>query len=76
MKKERSAALYVVTTLMLVMLAGCNNDIEKIERKVKLINPTCEDLGKITDNAEHAALLAKCPGYLPGGTKKSPPRTW
>lgn len=74
MNTERSTSLCILTIFLVVMLAGCgNNEPEKI---LKLTNPTCEDLGKITDNAQHAALLAKCPGYLPGGTKRSPNREW
>lgn len=73
MKVNRSR-LYILTAFMLSTLAGCgNNEPGEI---VKLTNPTCEDLGKITDNAEHAALLAKCPDYGPGGIKKSKKVEW
>lgn len=74
MKSERSTKLHIVTALMLAVLAGCDNDAPA-KREV-LANPTCEDLGKITDNAEHAALLAKCPDYGPGGAKKSKKMEW
>lgn len=60
--------------LMGILLSACNGGEPPESPKIK--NPTCEDLGKITDEAEHKALLAKCPDYLPGGTKKSPPREW
>lgn len=74
MKIERSTTFCALTMLMLVMLAGCgNNEPGEI---VKLTNPTCEDLGKITDPAEHAALFAKCPDYMRWGAKKSPPKEW
>lgn len=74
MKSERLTQLFVVAGLLLVMLSGCDQFAS--EKRVKIVNPTCEDLGKITDDAEHAALLARCPGYLPGGTKKSIPYEW
>ena len=65
---------WITTLITLAMLTGCgNNETGKVE---KLTNPTCEDLGKITDKAEHAALLAKCPDYLPGGAKKSKKMEW
>lgn len=60
--------------LMVALLAGCDSSVPAIRGKIA--NPTCEDLGKVTDNAEHKALLAKCPDYLPGGTKKSKPVEW
>lgn len=69
MKAMRMTVLTVLT-----ILAGCDNFVPA-ERE-KIANPTCEDLGKITDEVEHKALLAKCPDYLPGGLKKSPPREW
>lgn len=68
------ANLCIITVFMLAILAGCGNN--EPGQVVKLTNPTCEDLGKITDNAEHAALLAKCPDYLPGGAKKSKKMEW
>lgn len=60
--------------LTAILLSACNGG--EAPQKPKIKNPTCEDLGKITDDAEHKALLAKCPDYLPGGTKKSPEREW
>lgn len=74
MKSERLARSFVIMGLLLAALSGC--DQFGSEKKIKIANPTCEDLGKITDDAEHAALLAKCPGYMRGGTKKSPSREW
>ena len=74
MKSVGSVIFFVVTTLMFAMLAGCDNYVPA--KREKIANPTCEDLGKITDDAEHAALLAKCPGYLPGGRKKSKDKEW
>lgn len=74
MKSECLTQLVVVAGFLLVVLSGC--DQFGSEKKVQIANPTCENLGKITDDAEHAALLAKCPGYMRGGTKKSPPREW
>lgn len=65
-------ALSVILTT--ILLSACNGG--ETPEKPKIKNPTCEDLGKITDEAEHKALLAKCPDYLPGGTKKSPTREW
>ncbi|SHL63767.1 entry exclusion lipoprotein TrbK [Nitrosospira sp. Nsp11] len=59
---------------MLAVLSGC--DQFPSEKRTKIANPTCEDLGKITDNAEHKALLEKCPDYMAGGTKKSVPYEW
>lgn len=57
-----------------VLLSACNGGEPPERPEIK--NPTCEDLGKITDEAEHAALWAKCPDYLRGGAKKSKPREW
>jgi len=77
MKSQRSTILSIVTTLMLAVLAvlaGCDNYVPA--KREKIANPTCEDLGKITDDAEHKALLAKCPDYLPGGRKKSKDKEW
>lgn len=74
MQSARLSQLFIVAALMFSMLSGC--DQFGSEKKGKIANPTCEDLGKITDDAEHKALLAKCPGYLPGGTKKSIPQEW
>ena len=74
MKSQRSTTLSIVTALMLAVLAGCDNYVPA--KREKIANPTCEDLGKITDDAEHKALLAKCPGYLPGGRKKSQDKEW
>ena len=65
-------ALTIVLTA--ILLSACNGGQPPEKPKIK--DPTCEDLGKITDEAEHKALLAKCPDYLPGGTKKSPAREW
>ena len=73
MKANRSR-LSILTVLMLATLAGCGNN--EPGKTLKLTNPTCEDLGKITDNVEHAALLAKCPDYGPGGAKKSKKMEW
>ncbi|SOD42743.1 entry exclusion lipoprotein TrbK [Nitrosovibrio sp. Nv4] len=73
MKTEQSVAL-VVTTLMLTILTGCDNFVP--DKRVTIANPTCEDLGKITDEKEHKALLAKCPDYLPGGLKRSKDVEW
>jgi entry exclusion lipoprotein TrbK len=67
-------AVQMTVLTVLTILAGCDNFVPA-ERE-KIANPTCEDLGKITDEVEHKALLAKCPDYLPGGLKKSPPREW
>ena len=66
----------VLGTIVLagILLAACNSS-EPPERP-KITNPTCEDLGKITDDAEHAALWAKCPDYLRNGTKRSKPKEW
>ncbi len=74
MKRERIAISYPAAMFMLIMLTGCGND--EPGKTAKLTNPTCEDLGKIRDNAEHAALLAKCPDYGPGGAKKSKKVEW
>ena len=74
MKTERSTILYIAIVLVFAMLAGCDNFVP--DKRVTIANPTCEDLGKLTDEKEHKALLAKCPDYLPGGLKKSPPREW
>jgi entry exclusion lipoprotein TrbK len=74
MQKERLTRVFIVAAFMLSMLSGC--DQFGSEKKVKIANPTCEDLGKITDDAEHAALLAKCPEYGRGGIKKSVPQEW
>ena len=74
MKSDNSVILYVVTTLMFALLAGCDNYVPA--KREKIANPTCEDLGKITDDAEHKALLSKCPDYLPGGLKKSKKVEW
>lgn len=74
MKSKRSTRLYIVSALMLAMLAGCDNNMTA--KKETIANPTCEDLGKITNNEEHAALLAKCPDYGPGGAKKSKKMEW
>lgn len=74
MKSERSSKLHVAAIFVLAMLAGCDNSVPA--KREKIANPTCEDLGKITDEAEHAALLAKCPDYGRGGAKKSKPVEW
>lgn len=74
MKSERLTQLFVVAGLLLAMLSGCDQFAS--EKREKIANPTCEDLGKITDDAEHAALLAKCPDYMAGGAKKSKPVEW
>lgn len=74
MKSEHSIKLFVIATLMLAMLSGCDQFTS--EKTAKITNPTCEDLGKITDDAEHAALMAKCPDYGRGGLKKSKPYEW
>lgn len=74
MKSDRSTRLYIVSVLMLAMLAGCDNYVPA--KREAIANPTCEDLGKITDEAEHRDLLAKCPDYLPGGRKKSNGKEW
>lgn len=74
MKANSPIVLRLVAALTLAVLAGCGNN--EPGKRVEVTNPTCEDLGKITDNAEHAALLAKCPDYLPGGAKKSKKMEW
>ena len=66
--------LLSMIALIGALLTGCGGSEPPPKPIVK--NPTCEDLGRITDDAEHAALLAKCPDYLPGGTKKSKPKEW
>jgi entry exclusion lipoprotein TrbK len=60
--------------LTVVLVSACNGG--EMPEKPKIKNPRCEDLGKITDEAEHAALWAKCPDYLSGGAKKSNPKEW
>ncbi|MEP6606900.1 MAG: entry exclusion lipoprotein TrbK [Nitrosospira sp.] len=74
MNIKRLSVLCAGTALMLAMLAGCDN-YEPAKRE-KIANPTCEDLGKVVDEKEHKALLAKCPGYLPGGRKRSQEKEW
>lgn len=74
MKSDHLIKLVIVAALMLAMLSGC--DQFPSEKREKITNPTCEDLGKITDDAEHKALFAKCPDYGPGGAKKSKPMEW
>ena len=74
MKIERSITSGTLIMLMLGMLAGCGN--EEQGKTAKLTNPTCEDLGKIEDPVEHAALHAKCPDYMRWGAKKSPSKEW
>lgn len=74
MKIKHSTILYIITMLMFAIVAGCDNSVPA--KGEKIVNPTCEDLGKITDEAKHAALLAKCSGYLPGGRKKSQEKEW
>ena len=74
MKANRTTVWGLVAALTVAMLAGCGNN--EPGKRVEVTSPTCEDLGKITDNAEHAALLAKCPDYLPGGAKKSKKMEW
>ena len=74
MSLECSSQLIMAAAFILVTLSGCDQFAS--EKRVKITNPTCEDLGKITDDAEHAALLAKCPGYMRGGAKKSIPYEW
>jgi entry exclusion lipoprotein TrbK len=68
MKSERLTQLFVAAGLMFAMLSGCDQFAP--EKREKIGNPNCEDLGKITDDAEHAALLAKCHGYMRGGLRK------
>ena len=67
-------AVQMTVLTVLTILAGCDNFVPA-ERE-KIANPTCEDLGKITDEVEHKALLAKCPDYLPGGRKRSKDKEW
>lgn len=57
-----------------ILVAACNGG-EPTER-TKIVNPTCEDLGKIKNEAEHAALWAKCPDYHRWGAKKSKDKEW
>jgi entry exclusion lipoprotein TrbK len=73
-KEKRMKAVQMTVLTVLAILAGCDNFVPA-ERK-KIANPTCEDLGKIVNEVEHKALLAKCPDYLPGGRKRSKDKEW
>lgn len=69
---KKTTLLRVIT--LAALLAGCGGNEPPSTPDVK--NLTCEDLGKVTDNEQHAELLAKCPDYLPGGAKKSKKMEW
>ncbi|EDP0643686.1 IncPalpha-type entry exclusion lipoprotein TrbK [Salmonella enterica] len=69
MKKSNFIAVAALAAIMAASLAGCDNkpDTDKL---------TCADLPKVTDAAQRAELLKKCPRGEPGGFKPSEKKEW